>query len=109
MGHRSELVPSKSILGAVETSFPFFVYFSDADFCNGGNWHRDGQWDINPYGMMNVHEGGHWLELNENTCHIDNIVIECPPGTTQPPIQEDGVWEGGLYAACRRCEQYRDE
>jgi len=75
----------------------FFVYSSDADFCNGGNWHRDGQWDINPFGRMVVHEGEQWLELNENTYHIDNIVIECPPGTTQPPIQEDGTWNEGLF------------
>ena len=27
VGHHSELVPSKNILGAVETSFPFFVIF----------------------------------------------------------------------------------
>jgi len=27
VGHHSELVPSKNILGAVETSFPFFVTF----------------------------------------------------------------------------------
>jgi len=75
----------------------FFVYNSDADFCDGGNWHRDGQWDINPYGRMVVHEGQHWLELNENTYHIDNIIIECPPGTTQPPIQEEGTWNEGLF------------
>ena len=75
----------------------FFVYSSDADFCNGGNWHRDGQWDINPYGRMVLHNGSPWLELNENTYHIDNIVIECPPGTTQPPIQEDGTWNEGLF------------
>jgi hypothetical protein len=75
----------------------FFVYYSDADFCNGGNYHRDGQWDINPYGRMVIHNGGHWLELNENTYHIDNIIIECPPGTTQPPIQEDGTWNEGLF------------
>jgi hypothetical protein len=75
----------------------FFVYYEDADFCNGGNYHRDGQWDINPYGRMVIHNGGHWLELNENTYHIDNIIIECPPGTTQPPIQEDGTWNEGLF------------
>jgi hypothetical protein len=75
----------------------FFVYYEDADFCNGGNYHRDGQWDINPYGRMVIHNGGHWLELNENTYHLDNIIIECPPGTTQPPIQEDGTWNEGLF------------
>ncbi|MBW2553937.1 MAG: hypothetical protein JRE20_07380, partial [Deltaproteobacteria bacterium] len=24
-------------------------------------------------------------------------IIECPPGTTQPPIQEEGTWNEGLF------------